>query len=254
MNSPKSIGRNRDQIPPGLRKSGIPDSVLIPAPVKNTMRRAASSSSRKRARSGSMTLVNDGSSRRALALDPAAGGRDLRPRAGRRPRAGGGGGGDPPRRAPRSRRPAESLRPIMRPPPAPAPAGGRVASRSSRNGISRTRAKPALTARSPRAQVVHGSSVPANASEKKRAVSRIDPSADEASGACHHFAFRSRSNTCTSASWAMRKALPEAAAIRGVASHAESATAHAKPARTTRRAPPGPKRRLVRSVTRKANG
>src|SRR5262249_3123508 len=27
-------------MPPGLRKSGIPDSVLMPAPVKKTMRRA----------------------------------------------------------------------------------------------------------------------------------------------------------------------------------------------------------------------
>ena len=39
MNSLKSMGRNRVQRPPGLRKSGIPDSVLIPAPVKNTTRR-----------------------------------------------------------------------------------------------------------------------------------------------------------------------------------------------------------------------
>ena len=102
--------------------------------------------------------------------------------------------------------------------------------------------------------MVHGSPVPANASEKKRAVSRVDPSADETSGACHHLAFRSRSNTHTSASWATRNAPPEAAAMRGVASHAESAAAHAKPTSTTRRAPRGPKRRLVRSVTRKANG
>ena len=31
---------------PGLRKSGMPDSVLIPAPVKTTTRRAASNSRR----------------------------------------------------------------------------------------------------------------------------------------------------------------------------------------------------------------
>ena len=111
-----------------------------------------------------------------------------------------------------------------------------------------------MTPRSPSAQVIHGSPLPAKASEKNTAVSRIEPSADEASGASHHFAFRNRSNTCTSTSWAMRKALPEAAAMRGVASHAESTTAHAKPTRTTRRAPLGPKRRLVRSVTRNANG
>src|SRR6516225_2419372 len=38
--SEKSIGAIRVQIPPGLRKSGIPDSVLIPAPVKTTARSA----------------------------------------------------------------------------------------------------------------------------------------------------------------------------------------------------------------------
>ena len=57
MNSPKSIGRNRSQTPPGLRKSGIPDSVLIPAPVKKTIRREVSMSSRKRMTCGSRTLV-----------------------------------------------------------------------------------------------------------------------------------------------------------------------------------------------------
>jgi hypothetical protein len=38
--SAKSIGAMRVQMPPGLRKSGIPDSVLMPAPVKTTARRA----------------------------------------------------------------------------------------------------------------------------------------------------------------------------------------------------------------------
>src|SRR5215472_11975347 len=40
--SEKSIGAIRVQIPPGLRKSGIPDSVLMPAPVNTTARRAKS--------------------------------------------------------------------------------------------------------------------------------------------------------------------------------------------------------------------
>src|SRR5215218_3099769 len=31
------IGAKRVQMPPGLRKSGMPDSVLIPAPVKTTI-------------------------------------------------------------------------------------------------------------------------------------------------------------------------------------------------------------------------
>jgi hypothetical protein len=38
MKSLKSIGWYLVQIPPGLLKSGIPDSVLIPAPVKITIR------------------------------------------------------------------------------------------------------------------------------------------------------------------------------------------------------------------------
>src|SRR5215469_10893910 len=37
--SEKSIGAIRVQMPPGLRKSGIPDSVLMPAPVNTTARR-----------------------------------------------------------------------------------------------------------------------------------------------------------------------------------------------------------------------
>ena len=48
------IGWFLSQTPPGLRKSGIPDSVLIPAPVNATMRRAAANStaSRRTADSG----------------------------------------------------------------------------------------------------------------------------------------------------------------------------------------------------------
>ena len=39
-----SLGSKRSQTPPGLRKSGIPDSVLTPAPVKTTMRDDAATS------------------------------------------------------------------------------------------------------------------------------------------------------------------------------------------------------------------
>src|SRR6266446_3298466 len=35
-----SLGSKRSQTPPGLRKSGMPDSVLTPAPVNTTMRPA----------------------------------------------------------------------------------------------------------------------------------------------------------------------------------------------------------------------
>src|ERR1700722_14677950 len=38
MNVSNSIGFIRLQTPPGLRKSGIPDSVEMPAPVKTTVR------------------------------------------------------------------------------------------------------------------------------------------------------------------------------------------------------------------------
>ena len=51
-NSEKSIGRIFVQMPPGLRKSGMPDSVLIPAPVKITIRRASSIIRRSSATSG----------------------------------------------------------------------------------------------------------------------------------------------------------------------------------------------------------
>src|SRR5262245_27149140 len=46
--SPNSIGRILVQIPPGERKSGMPHSVDMPAPVKGTMTVAASTSSRRR--------------------------------------------------------------------------------------------------------------------------------------------------------------------------------------------------------------
>src|SRR5215469_18463796 len=54
--SEKSIGAIRVQIPPGLRKSGIPDSVLIPAPVNTTARRARSMARVRWAISGSVAM------------------------------------------------------------------------------------------------------------------------------------------------------------------------------------------------------
>src|SRR5690242_3829253 len=42
------------QMPPGLRKSGMPDSVLMPAPVKTTARRDRAIICLRRARSGSI--------------------------------------------------------------------------------------------------------------------------------------------------------------------------------------------------------
>ena len=47
---------------------------------------------------------------------------------------------------------------------------------------------------------------------------------------------------------------PEAMAMRGVASHTDATTASTKPSATTVRAACIPKRRLVRSLTRKATG
>src|SRR5271165_6912887 len=54
--SEKSIGAMRVQIPPGLRKSGIPDSVLIPAPVNTTARRARAITRARPAISRSMDM------------------------------------------------------------------------------------------------------------------------------------------------------------------------------------------------------
>src|SRR5262249_47968564 len=48
-NSSNGIGRFLVQMPPGERKSGMPHSVEIPAPVKGTITLAASMSSRSRA-------------------------------------------------------------------------------------------------------------------------------------------------------------------------------------------------------------
>src|SRR4029077_10608664 len=48
MNESKSIGFIRLQTPPGLRKSGIPDSVDMPAPVKTTVRAESARSAERR--------------------------------------------------------------------------------------------------------------------------------------------------------------------------------------------------------------
>ena len=125
---------------------------------------------------------------------------------------------------------------------------------SSRNGMSMAPAMAILTPKSPSAQVTQGSPVPAKAMEKNSAVSTAEPSVDDASGARHHDAARSRSKTATSKSWAIRKAVPDARAMRGVASQTDRITARTNPAMITRRAALGPSVRLVRSVTRNAIG
>src|SRR5215472_3306552 len=67
-NSAKSIGAIRVQMPPGLRKSGIPDSVLMPAPVKTTARPAPAISPASAAisRSGAIAAAAPGSGRRLI--------------------------------------------------------------------------------------------------------------------------------------------------------------------------------------------
>ncbi len=92
------------------------------------------------------------------------------------------------------------------------------------------------------------------ASEKKIAVSSAEPTMVDNSGARHQVCRRSRLNTVRSSIWPARKAVPDAAAMRGLDSHTEMTTAMAKPASTTLRAATGPERRLVRSLTRKATG
>src|SRR5215475_4410921 len=61
-NSSNGIGRFLVQIPPGERKSGMPHSVEIPAPVNGTTTEAASISSRSRATpvSTSDAIIYDG--------------------------------------------------------------------------------------------------------------------------------------------------------------------------------------------------
>src|SRR3546814_1451327 len=109
-----------------------------------------------------------------------------------------------------------------------------------------TAAMASLTAKSPSAQVIQGRPVAAKAIEKKRAVSTTEASAEETSGARHQACSRSRLNTATSSSCAIRKAVLDAMAMRGVASQADSTTASAKPTQITRRAALGPSARLGR--------
>jgi hypothetical protein len=63
-----------------------------------------------------------------------------------------------------------------------------------------------------------------------------EPITVETSGGSHQTRLRSRSKIDTSSSCAIRKAEPEAIAIRGVASQIDSATAMMKPMKTTIRA------------------
>ncbi|MCW0415588.1 hypothetical protein NB689_001342 [Xanthomonas sacchari] len=73
-------------------------------------------------------------------------------------------------------------------------------------------------------------------------------------GARHQRPRRSRSNTVMSSNCAAMKARHEAAAMRGVAIQIDSSTASANPHQATRRAARGPKRRLIRLLTRNASG
>src|SRR5229473_5992599 len=54
----RSPAASRSHTPPGLRKSGMPDSVLTPAPVKTTGRRAEVKSAARRAVASSTTPVS----------------------------------------------------------------------------------------------------------------------------------------------------------------------------------------------------
>src|SRR5690348_2031605 len=88
----------------------------------------------------------------------------------------------------------------------------------------------------------------AKASEKKITVSSAELTIDEKSGGRHQAWRRSRSKIVMSRSWATRNAVPEAIAMRGVASQIDRITAITKPATTTLRAPITPNRLLARSV------
>ena len=96
-----------------------------------------------------------------------------------------------------------------------------------------------------------------NAMEKKIAVSITEPASVPKIGARHQLRRRSQLNTVTSRSWAVRKAAPEAMAMRTSRPAAvsnsirparlssggtmiEQATASMKPTKTTRRANSGP--------------
>src|SRR5690606_23339817 len=124
----------------------------------------------------------------------------------------------------------------------------------ARNGASRHTPMASFTARSPSAQVSQGSVEPAKAIDQKIAVSAVALQVVATIGARHQLPARRRSNTVMSSSWATMKAVQEATAIRGVAIQIDSSTAMAKPTHATCRAARGPKRRLIRLLTRNATG
>src|SRR4051794_19171736 len=74
-----------------------------------------------------------------------------------------------------------------------------------------------------------GTGAQEKAIEKKIAVSSPDEKIDDTKGGSHQAFSRRRSKIATSRSWATRKALPEAMAMRGVARAAERITAAKKP-------------------------
>ncbi len=90
-----------------------------------------------------------------------------------------------------------------------------------------------LTNRSPMAHVTQGSDVPMKAMEKKRLVSKTEAKEEENKGAFHHCLvfFSSRWKRVISIIWAVKKAVPEAIAMRGLAV-IERTTPRAKPSST----------------------
>jgi len=108
-------------------------------------------------------------------------------------------------------------------------ATGRTRESNTLKGISKQAAIKNLATKSPMAKVIHGVPVPAKANEKNNDVSIVEAIAEEPSGACHQGRLRSRSKIKTSLSCAIRKALPDAIAIRGVANQMDKMTANANP-------------------------
>ena len=99
-----------------------------------------------------------------------------------------------------------------------------------------------------------------NATVKKIALSRVEPTSVDTSGARHHAARRNRLKIVMSSNWPITNAVSEPMAMRNVvtpgycAATTEQIRPATKPANTTRRAAAAPYRRLVMSLTHKAYG
>lgn len=111
-----------------------------------------------------------------------------------------------------------------------------------------------LIPRSPIANCIQLSSVPANAILKNKTVSIMDPMIDPTHGAFHQDCLRKKLKKVISSICPAIKAVPDAIAIRQSAKYQETNMAKGKLNQATFRARVGPRERFERSITRYTSG